>query len=89
MKMGSLNSLTLRMAAVILVSCTTVRAQSKSDFTRLQTVLKQKDPLAITTIDGTRLTGHLTEISSQKIALRHGVLDRSQKEPSYRQNGSG
>jgi len=36
----------------------------------LQTVLKQKDKLTVTTIDGTRVSGQLTEISDKEVVLQ-------------------
>jgi len=49
---------------------TTAWAQDKTDFTSLQTTLKQKDDVTLTTVGGDKIKGQMLDVSADRITLQ-------------------
>ena len=47
-----------------------LQAEDRTDFTQLQTTLKQDDQLTVTTADGNKVEGRMMEISTERLVLR-------------------
>jgi hypothetical protein len=56
--------------ALVLVGPIALHAQDRTDFTRLQSLLKPSDKVTVTTTDGTKLTGKMQQVSTDEIVLR-------------------